>query len=146
RRGARRHGQDGAALLARPLGRARVKFLDRVEQLDFDVRDRERRLVELGAALLAEPGEPVTLVRPALTLDHEPPGVGRPDRAMWGARAAEHRLALPHRDVALLAVGVDAPHGDVALELIEDLVARVDVKIVPRVRLAHALIDELALG
>src|SRR5439155_12948964 len=59
--------------------------------------------------------------------------------------AAEHHLALTHGDVARRAGLVDAAHGDVALELEEDLVARVDVKVVPRVRPADDLIDELAL-
>src|SRR5262249_32376592 len=44
------------------------------------------------------------------------------------------------------AAAVDAPHSDVALQLKEDLVARVDVEIVPRVRAADDLVDELALG
>jgi len=47
---------------------------------------------------------------------------------------AEHGLALAHRDVARRAVA--SMHRTVmfALELVEDLVARIDVKVVPRVR------------
>jgi len=57
-------------------------------------------------------------------------------------------MASPSRtvNVARRAVGIDAPHGDVALELVEDLVARIDVKVVPRVRTADDLVDELAFG
>src|SRR5947209_2876805 len=92
--------QDGAALLARPLRRARVELLDGVEQLHLDVGDRERGLVELVATSLAKPREPVALVGPALALDDEPPGVRRADGTMRSTGAAEHRFALAHRDVA----------------------------------------------
>src|SRR5262249_47229905 len=146
RSGSGRNAQDRAALRAGPELRARVERLDDLAQLHLDVRARERRLVELRAAPFAEPREPVELFGPALALDDEPPGVSRADRAVRCAGPAEHHLTLAHRDVAHPAVGVDAPHGDVALQLTEDLVARVDVKVVPRVRAADDLVDELALG
>src|SRR5262245_61992296 len=146
RSGSGRHRQDGAALRAGAELCARVELLNDLAQLHLDVRARERRLVELASAALAEPCEPVELVRPALALDDEPPRVGRPDRAVRRASAAEHHLTLAHPDVALRAVSVDAPNGDVALQLTEDLVARVDVEVVPRVRAADDLVDELAFG
>src|SRR5262249_7193309 len=126
--------------------RARVERLDDLAQLHLDVRARERRLVELRAAPFAEPREPVELVGPALALDDQSPGLRRAHRTVRRAGAAEHDLALAHRDVAHRAAAVDAPHSDVALQLKEDLVARVDVEIVPRVRAADDLVDELALG
>ena len=106
---------------------------------------RERDLVELALAAVAEPGQAVQLVGPPLPLDHQAPRVGRPDRAVRGPGRAEEHLALADRRRLALAVAVEELHGDVAAELVEDLVAGVDVEVVPGVRPPDDHEDELAL-
>ena len=64
---------------------------------------------------------------------------------MRRAGAAEHDLALAHAGLPALAVGADVLDDDVALELAEDLVAGIDVKVVARIRPPDDLVDELAL-
>src|SRR5438128_2171604 len=122
RRLTRRDRQHRAAHLARAERLARVELLDRGAELRLDVLAGERDLVQLLLTSLAEPREPVELVRTTLALDDQPPRRRRPNRAVRRSRAAEEDVAFAHGDVAALAVGVDDLHGDVAGELVEDLV------------------------
>src|SRR5262249_31751847 len=139
------HGQHRAARLARAQRQARVEALDDGLQLALDVGAGEALLVQRVPAALAEPGQRVQLVAASLALDHQPPGAGRTDRAVRRAGAHEHGLALAYRHVAERAARLAAAHGDVAGQLVEDLVAGIDVEVVARVRPAHDLVDELAL-
>src|SRR5262245_15279779 len=68
----------------------------------------------------------------AFLLDDQADGVGRPLRRMRNAGGQEEHLPLLDRDVAGLAALADAEN-DVAFELVEQLLGRVDVEIGPLV-------------
>src|SRR5262249_8400921 len=114
-------------------------------KLRLDILAGERDLVQLHLAAITEPRQSVELVRPALALDHEAPRRRRPDRTVRRPRATKEHFPLAHGNVTTRAVVHDL-HGDVAGQLIEDLVARIDVEVIARVRAADDLEDELALG
>src|SRR5215469_5152413 len=120
-----RNWQHRATGLARAKRRACVERLDRFPKLRLDILASELDLVQLRLAAIAEPRESIELVRPALALDHEPPRRGRPDRTVRRSRPTEEHFAFVHGNVTALVVVHDL-HGDVAGELIEDLVTWID--------------------
>src|SRR5207244_2617761 len=70
--GPRRWLQDGAAFLASPKRLVGVEALDHGFELDTEVGDPQRRLVEDLAAPVAVPAEGLRLPWLPLTLDHQP--------------------------------------------------------------------------
>src|SRR5438105_6315993 len=133
--GPRRWLQDGAAFLASPKRLVGVEALDHGFELDTEVGDPQRRLVEDLAAPVAVPAEGLRLPWLPLTLDHQPDRPRRAHRAVGDERREQQHLALADREVPALAV-LDDAEDDVALELVEELLARIDVVVVPLVRAA----------
>jgi hypothetical protein len=76
---------------------------DRILAIVGDLLDA---LVKLSSALLAEPGEAIALVRPALALEDEDERVGREPRGMGRARGAVDDLALADQRDLLVTLGV----------------------------------------
>ena len=95
-------------------------------------------------AALAVPLEAIALARPARALDHQAHGVGGTARRM-------RHVGRQQEDLAFADGNVHAPaalHGgqrDAALELVEKLLARIDVEILAAVRTADHHDDELAV-
>src|SRR3989442_15246872 len=79
------------------------------------IRDVLHALVQLGAALLAEPREAIVLVSAALPLEDEDERLGREARRVRRARRAVHDLAFPHDGDLLFAAGRAGGGGPVAL-------------------------------
>src|SRR5437016_3557677 len=127
--------QDGAAFLASPTRLVGVEALDHGLELDTEVGDPQRRLVEDRAAPLAVPAERLRLPWLPLALDHQPDRPRPADGAVRDEGREQQHLALADREVPALAV-LDDAEDNVALELVEELLARVDVIVVPLVRAA----------
>ncbi len=98
--------------------------------------------MQLVRALRAEPGDGVELVALARSLDDQADRTGRTPRRVVDALRQQENLALLHHDPALAAF-FHHVHGDVALQLVEDLVVGVEVEVVARVRAADHLVDEI---
>src|SRR5438067_403532 len=105
-------------------------------QLLHDVGQVERLAVQLVPAAVADPEEGVQLVGKTPPLEHQAHRVGRPLRRVRDARRQEEDLPFADRNVSRLAVLEDA-QGDVSLELVEELLALVDVIVAARVGPAH---------
>src|SRR4051812_8644374 len=125
-----------AALLAGGVGGVAEVALEHRRKLLDDVGEVERLAVELLAATVADPEEGVLLVGQPPPLDHEAHGVGWPLRRVRRAGRQEEDLALADGQVDQLSALQDA-QGDVALDLVEELLALVDVVVGAAVRAAH---------
>src|SRR2546428_8836543 len=126
---------DGAALATGSQRLVRVEALDHRLELGGEVGDSHRRLVEDLAAPLAVPAERLCLARLSLALDHQPDRSRPAHRAMGHEGRKQEHLAFVDRDVTAPAAFDDAEH-DVTLELVKELLTRVDVIVVPLVRAA----------
>src|SRR5260370_3663740 len=125
-----------AALLASRIARVAPVSLEDGQQLLDDIRQMERFAIELVAARVANPEEGILLCRKAAALDHQADGIRRALRRMRRVRGQEEDLALPDGNVDRLS-GFQDPQVDVALDLIEELLAFVEVIVGARVGAAH---------
>src|SRR5215472_15945069 len=93
------------------------------------VGDLLHALVQLGTALVAEPGEAIALAGATLALEHEHEGIGREARRMRCAGRAVDDLALLDHGDLLVALRRPVVEVHVALDHIHDLVARIAVEL-----------------
>src|SRR5579875_1835315 len=129
-------GAAGAILLV-----AEEAIEDRRELAD-DVLELEALLVELLPALPAIPHETVQLARPAPALYHQPHRVRGPLGRVRDFGRQQKDFAFPDRQVDRFSVVADLEH-HVALDLVEELLAGIDVIVGARVRAADHHADEL---
>src|SRR6266700_3247988 len=88
----------------------------------------------LFIAALAKPDECFVLIRLSPAFDHEPPGsLPAPRRVGQPARAQENLAFANHHHLPALVLGLEMEL-DVAVNLIENLLARLDVKVQALVR------------
>src|SRR5665213_472288 len=137
-----RIGQHGATVLAGACVAVGVERGDHVAQAALDIVAPEIDLMQLGAARGTEPGDAVELARLTRPLDDEADAAGRSPRRVIHLLRQNENLALFDTDAAFAPV-LDHMDEDVAGELIEDLVERIDVEIVARVRPLDDLEDEV---
>src|SRR5215471_15723810 len=99
----------------------------------------------LLVASLAEPDESLVLVRLSLALDHEPPGSrAAPRRVRQSAGAEKHLACAELHHLPALALRLER-NLDVAVNLIEELLARLDVKVEAHVRPGEDHDDEILI-
>src|ERR1700733_12516213 len=127
--GAGRIGQHGAALLAGPEHEVAVEGGDGVAEAALDVVAPELDLVQPSGAGRAEPGDPVELPLLARALDPQPDRAGWPARRVIHVLRQDEDLTLGDAQPALMPV-LDHMDENVALELIEDLVERIDMEVI----------------
>ena len=94
--------------------------------------------------LLAVPLKAVELARAPLALDHEPHRVGAALRRMRHARRQQQDLAFADRHIDAVPV-LHGLEQNVALELVEEFLGRIDVIVGARVRAADHHDDEFAV-
>src|SRR6185312_14954530 len=121
-----------------------VEALEHRRQLLLDVCQLDELLVQQLVAALAVPLEAVALAGPTPPLDDEADRVGGPPRGMRHVRGQQQDLTLADWQIHRAAVLHGLQH-DVALELIEELLSRIDVVILTRVRTADHHDDEIAV-
>src|SRR5690554_1902832 len=117
---ARGAGIEMAAGLAGAQRLAAVEGLEHPEEILLDVLEVEELLVEAGIALDAEPHQAVVLVRQAAALDHQPDRAFGALRRVRHARRQQEGFAGADRDVAHLALVLDAQH-HLSFQLVEPL-------------------------
>lgn len=132
------------ALFARGMLDASVESVKNGRKLLCDVCEREKFFVEFATALLAVPDEAVFLARESLALDDQTDRVGWSLRRMRRVAREKKNLAFVYLDVNRLAV-VDYLEDDVALDLVEELFALIDVVVGTRVRSTDNHYDELTI-
>lgn len=119
-----------------------VEAFEDWRELTDDVGQRQELLVQLVATGFAEPHKCIEFVgQVALALNHQTHTVGWTLRGMGRARREEEDLSLLDMDIAGLSI-VDDLHDDVALELIEELLALIIVVVLAIVRSTHDHDDE----
>src|SRR5262245_59380324 len=133
--GRRRRRSERAARLAGAQGPVGVHLLQHRLELRAEVADVQRRLVQHRPALRAVPAEAIDVALGARALHHHADGVRPALRRVRHQRRQQEDVPLLHRDVARPPV-LDHLHHDVALELVEQLLVRVDVVVVAAVRAA----------
>jgi hypothetical protein len=122
-----------------------VKAVEHFGKLFNDVAYVQELIVELDAARLAIPNEPVQFAGLALAFNDEADGSSRTTRAVWHARRKQKDFSRPDRDVAVFAVLIDDLERHVAFELVEKLFALVNVVILPSIRTADNHHNEVAV-
>src|SRR5579883_3163322 len=135
-------GEHRPAFLAGAQRRVGVEGADHLAQALLDVVAPEIDLVQLVAAGGTEPGDAVELLGPARPLDDEADAPRRPPRRVIDVLRQQEDLALADAHPPLAAV-LDHMDEDMAVELVEDLVPRIDVEVVARVRALDDLEDEV---
>ncbi len=119
-----------------------VKALKDWRELTDDVGQRQELLVQLVAAGFAEPHKGIEFIgQVALTLNHQSHSVGWTLRGMGRARWEEEDFSLLDMDIAGLSI-VDNLHDDVALDLVEELLALIIVVVLAVVWSTHDHNDE----
>ena len=113
--------------------------------LGLDIGNDNELLVQLALATFAVPLETVGFVRTAHPLHHQADGVSRPARRMRRVSWQQQHLALADGHIDQLAV-LYRSQRDVALELVEELIARIDVKIAAIIGAADDHDDEFAVA
>ena len=105
----------------------------------------EELLVQALSAALAIPLEAVELPGAARALDHQSHGVGGALRRVRQLRRDEQHLARADRHLHGTTF-LHGPEHHVALELVEELLTRVDVVVLAGIRPAHDHDDEIAVA
>src|SRR5262249_20126049 len=122
-----------------------VEVVEHRRELLHDVGEVEGFPVELLPALLADPEEGVLLVREPPPLQHQPHGVGWALRGVGDVGREEEELPFPDGDRLSLSIVQDL-EGDVSLQLVEELLALVDVEVLPGIGPPHHGDHELPVG
>src|SRR3954469_264348 len=130
-------------------------------KLPDDVGEVERLPVQLGPAAVADPEEGILFLRQAPALDHQAHRVGGPLRRVRRVGREQEDLALADGDVHRL-LSLQHAQVDVALHLVEELLALVDVVVgalvgaphhrhhkvavaFPDLRVAHRRLEQVAV-
>src|SRR5579883_2569201 len=111
---------------------AGVEALEHRRQLLLDVRQLDEFLVQELPAAVAVPLEAVALAGSAPPLDDEADRVGGPLRGMRHVRRQQQDFSLADRHLHPAAV-LHGPQHDVAFELIEEFLSRIDMVVLPGV-------------
>src|SRR5215831_6854772 len=137
--------QERAAARAGTFCDAREETLEHRRELLLDIGELEELLVQKLPAALAVPLEAIELTRAPHTFDHQAHGVGRTLRGVRQLRRYEQHLAGADRHVHRTSV-LHGPEHHVTFELVEELLAWIDVEVLARVRAAHHHDDEVAVA
>ena len=140
----RRYGSHGAAFPAGAMREARVEALEYRRKLRLDVRELEKFLVELRVAVLAVPLQTVALARPPPPFDDESDGIGQTLGRVGHQCGKQEDLAFTDGHVHHAAV-LYRPQGHVPLDLVEELLAGIDVEVAARIGAAHHHHDQVAI-
>ena len=114
-------------------------------QLRFDIGNGRELLVQQLLAAFAIPLKAVLLRRPTHPFDHQAHGVSRAARRMRRVSWQHQHVACADRDVDDFTVLQRAQY-DVALELVEEFIARVDMKIAAIIGAADDHDNEFAVA
>jgi hypothetical protein len=120
-----------------------IEPLRRLGELTHNVGKGQELFIELVAAGFAEPHKRIQLIRKvSLPLDDQSNSVCWTLWGVWRARGQEENLTLLDMNVARLTI-IDDLHCDIALDLVEELLALVIVIILAIIRSTHHHNDEL---